>query len=330
MRRIHGKSPRKPRTSHNNFWQPTRWPLSSVGSFRPPSTGSVRMRLDHYDLSESDAGGPSSPPPRPAVHPLGTSGSISRPATPLRASWEEFLWGSGATTNCSFTACQVQGSVKYDPHFTWPERDGLCKVLYTPLPHILQHTGVASCCSLKHPLSSSLLQPLDQGRARHHNGAAGHAFRSLTVHILEIFGDPDITYAEEISPYDEFPGQEFTTRSHDPKMDIVGRRGNVTVALISSRWRFRHDRVDVVEEAMAYVTAARRHNSSCRLYASVGEFAPNRLKKILDNCPPAQPHGPLTAAVHFAPQLITGGLEEDGRMAHLQSLDWLIGESFSW
>ena len=158
----------------------------------------------------------------------------------------------------------------------------------------------------------------------------GHAFRSLTVHILEIFGDPDITYAEEISPYDEFPGQEFTTRSRDPKMDIVGRRGDVTVALISSRWRFRHDRVDVVEEAMAYVTAARRHNSKCRLYASVGEFAPNRLKKILDNCPPDQPHGPLTAAVHFAPQLITGGLEENGRMAHLQSLDWLIGESFSW
>ena len=93
MSRIHGKSPRKPRTSHNNFWQPTRWPWSSVGSFRPPSTGSVRMRLDHYDLSESDAGGPSSPPPRPAVHPLGTSGSISRPATPLRASWEEFFWG---------------------------------------------------------------------------------------------------------------------------------------------------------------------------------------------------------------------------------------------
>ena len=158
----------------------------------------------------------------------------------------------------------------------------------------------------------------------------GHAFRSLTVHILQIFGDPDITYAEEISPHEEFPGQEFTTRSRDPKIDIVGRRGNVTVALISSRWRFRHDRVDVVEEAMAYVTAARRHNSNCRLYASVGEFAPNRLEKILDNCPPAQPHGSLTAAVHFAPQLITGGLEENGRMAYLQSLDWLIEESFSW
>jgi len=100
--------------------------------------------------------------------------------------------------------------------------------------------------------------------------------------------------------------------------------------LISSRWRFRHDRVDVVEEAMAYAPAARRHNPNCRLYASVGEFAPNRLDKILTNCPPLQPHGALAAGVHFAPQLITRGLGENGRMMHLKSLEWLIGESFTW
>ena len=159
---------------------------------------------------------------------------------------------------------------------------------------------------------------------------AGHAFRSLTVHILETFGDKGITYAEEVNPYDEFPGQQFTTRSRNPKIDIVARRGDVTVALISSRWRYRHDRVDVVEEAMASAPAARRHNPGCRLYASVGEFAPNRLEKVLSNCPPAQPRGALTAAVHFAPQLITAGLGENGRLAHLHSLEWLIGETWSW
>ena len=162
------------------------------------------------------------------------------------------------------------------------------------------------------------------------NNLAGHAFRSLTVHILKTYGDPDVTYYEEVSPYDEFPGQQFITRSRDPKIDIVARRGDVSVALISSRWRFRHDRVEVVEEAMAYAPAARRHNAECRFYASVGEFAPNRLDKILSNCPPAQPHGALTAAVHFAPHLITVGLGENGRLAHLQSLEWLIGETFSW
>ena len=159
---------------------------------------------------------------------------------------------------------------------------------------------------------------------------AGHAFRSLTVHVLETFGDQGITYAEEVSPYEEFPGQQFTTRSRDAKIDIVARRGQVTVALISSRWRYRHDRVDVVEEAMAYAPAAHRHNPSCRLYASVGEFSPNRLDKVLINCPPAQPRGPLNAAVHFAPRLITEGLKENGRMAHLESLEWLIGETAYW
>ena len=158
----------------------------------------------------------------------------------------------------------------------------------------------------------------------------GHAFRSLTVHILETFGNGDITYSEEVNPYDEFPGFPFNTRSENPRIDIVARRDGITVALISSRWRFRHDRVDVVEEAMAYAPAARRHNPACRLYASVGEFAPNRLEKILTNCPPAQPHAALNATVHFAPQLITGGLEENGRVEHLKSLQWLIEETNNW
>jgi hypothetical protein len=38
----------------------------------------------------------------------------------------------------------------------------------------------------------------------------------------------------------------------------------------------------------------------------------------------------LNATVHFAPQLITAGLQENGRMTHLRSLEWLIGETFSW
>lgn len=158
----------------------------------------------------------------------------------------------------------------------------------------------------------------------------GHAFRSLTVCILELFGDPAITYAEEVSPFHEFPGHEFPTRSPAAMIDIVARRANVTVALISSRWRFRHDRVDVVEEAMAYAPAALRQNPSCRLYASIGEFAPDRLEKILSNCPPASPHGALSAAVHFAPHLITGGLRQNGRMTHLKSLEWLIAQTHSW
>lgn len=158
----------------------------------------------------------------------------------------------------------------------------------------------------------------------------GHAYRSLVVNVLSTFGDNGVAYEEEVDPYREFPGYTFTTRSGKPKFDIVGRRGTQIVALLSSRWRFRHDRVDVVEEAMSYAPAARRHNPNCRFYAVVGEFAPNRLEKILSNCPPAIPHAALSATVHFAPNLITEGLAENGRMAHLKGLDWLAAETFRW
>jgi len=158
----------------------------------------------------------------------------------------------------------------------------------------------------------------------------GHAFRSIVVRALETFGNRDITYAEEVDPHIEFPGHSFVTRSKKPKIDIVARKGPKTVALMSLRWRFRHDRVDVVEEALAYAGPARRQNASCCLFAVIGEFAPNRLEKILSNCPPAHANPPLNAAIHFAPQLITEGLGQNGSMKHLKGLDWLISETFTW
>jgi hypothetical protein len=158
----------------------------------------------------------------------------------------------------------------------------------------------------------------------------GHAFKSLIVNVLQKFGNPSIAYEEEVSPHEEFPGFQFMTRSKKPKIDIVARKGKLTVALISSRWRFRHDRVDVVEEALAYAPAARRLNPKCDLLAVVGEFAPNRLDKILSACPPVNPNPPLAATVHFAPKLITEGLHENGRLIHLKGLDWLIKRTYDW
>ena len=156
----------------------------------------------------------------------------------------------------------------------------------------------------------------------------GHAFRSLCLTILEKFGDPDISYDEEVDPSTEFPGHHFSTRSDDAKIDIIAR-AEETVALISVRWRYRHDRVDVVEEALAYGTAARRANRNCALDALVGEFAPNRLEKILSNCPPRK-NPPLDACIHSAPELLSHGLGENGRLAELKSLAWLADESFKW
>lgn len=162
------------------------------------------------------------------------------------------------------------------------------------------------------------------------NNPVGHAFRSMLVEALQIFGDPDIQYQEEADPRTELPGQPFATRSPKARIDIAARRGSTTVALISSRWRFRHDRVDVVEEAMAYMTAAIRANPNCKQYAWVGEFSPARLEKILSHTAPSHPSPPLAGCVHFEPRLITEGLHERGVQGQLHSLAWLIAETHRW
>jgi hypothetical protein len=162
------------------------------------------------------------------------------------------------------------------------------------------------------------------------NNLLGNAFRSLIVEILRDYGSPNISYNEEVDPLLEFPGHTFTTRSKNPRIDIVARKGNETVALLSTRWRYRHDRVDLVDEAFAYVTPAKRTFPSCRLFAVVGEFNPARLLKVLDHSVIATGRGPIDATVHFNPLLISAGLGGNGRLAALQSLAWLIGQTFTW
>lgn len=157
----------------------------------------------------------------------------------------------------------------------------------------------------------------------------GHAFRSLVSHVLQSYGTTGITYSEEVDPHEEFPGLQFSTRSKNPRIDIVARKGNRTVALISARWRFRHDRVDLVDEALAYAPARRQH-ADLKFYAVVGEFSASRNEKVLKHCPPASTNPAIAALVHFCPDLLSGGLGENGRMAALKSLEWLIAETGNW
>jgi hypothetical protein len=162
------------------------------------------------------------------------------------------------------------------------------------------------------------------------NNLLGNAFRSLVAEILRDYGNPKISYKQEVDPLLEFPGHSFTTRSKKPRLDIVARKGNETVALLSTRWRYRHDRVDLVDEAFAYITPAKRTFPSCRLFAVVGEFSPPRLLKVLDHSVIPTGKGPIDATVHFNPLLISAGLGANGRLAALQSLVWLIDQTFSW
>lgn len=192
----------------------------------------------------------------------------------------------------------------------------LASELNVPRPQLCKTIGAY----WRHPLIAKF-QP--------HN-LLGNAFRSSLRHILEQFGDPALQFEEEVSPRSEFPGFPFSSRSKDPRIDILARRKNLPVALISVRWRFRHDRVDVIDEAVSYAPAARKMNPNAKFYAFVGEFSPPRLEKILSNCPPLMARGAIDACVHFAPELLWKGLEENGRTLHLKTLQWLINDTYLW
>lgn len=157
----------------------------------------------------------------------------------------------------------------------------------------------------------------------------GNAFRSIVTEILAHFGAPEITYREEMHATELLTGFSMPSRSKQPKIDIVAFKGPRPVAMISTRWRFRHDRVDFIDEAHAYTAAAARLYGPVPYFAVLGEFNPARIGKVLDNAPPKST-GPIAAGVHFCPDLITSGLGENGRMANLRSLEWLASQTASW
>lgn len=168
-----------------------------------------------------------------------------------------------------------------------------------------------------------------QVRDFQYNNLIGHAFRSLVAESLRIWGNPAITFTEEVDPKDMFPGAQFDTRSKKPKVDIVATKGAEVAALITCRWRYRHDRVDMPDEAMAYMPHARRVNRSTRFYCAVGEFRASRLEKVLKFAPPND-NPAMNAIVHFCPDLLRKGIGHNGRIAELKSLEWLINQTKSW
>jgi hypothetical protein len=161
----------------------------------------------------------------------------------------------------------------------------------------------------------------------------GHAFRSIVLEILKLHGNKAVRYEEEVNPKLLFPGVPLHLRSKKPAIDIVAFKGHQPVAMISSRWRFRHDRVDVDAESIAYKSAARSAGlGDCKFYAMLGEFSPARLEKVLKNTVGVSTNPSIDGTVHFNPDLITNSnsLGENGRTLALKPLDWLIEETHKW
>jgi len=165
------------------------------------------------------------------------------------------------------------------------------------------------------------------------NNLVGHAFRSIVLEILLLHGSKTLSYQEEVNPKNLFPGVPLHLRSKNPAIDIVAFKDNRPVALISSRWRFRHDRVDVDSESIAYKSAAMSAgHGKCKFYAILGEFNPARLYKVLKHAVGVSDNPSIDGTIHFQPDLITNpnALGENSRTAALKPLHWLIEQTHKW
>ena len=162
------------------------------------------------------------------------------------------------------------------------------------------------------------------------NNPRGHAFRSLVAETLARFGDPALEAGEEVSPHDLFPGYDFGNRSQDARIDIVVKRGPRPVALITTRWTYRHDRVDIIDEARAYMPAARNLNRNCRFFAVTAEFGAARLKKVIGQTSPAIRNSAIDRLVHLNPELPGELIGKNGDLGKMWSLEQMVQDSHSW
>ena len=185
------------------------------------------------------------------------------------------------------------------------EPDGLC----SQMGQFFRHQKIAS------------LQP---------NNPRGHAFRSLVAETLARFGDPALNVSEEVSPHELFPGFDFGNRSKAARIDIVVRRGARPVALITTRWTYRHDRVDIIDEARAYMPAASNLNVDCRFFGVTAEFGSARLKKVIAQTSPMTRNSAIDRLVHLNSDLPGDLLGKNGDLGQMWSLEQMVRDSVNW
>ena len=162
------------------------------------------------------------------------------------------------------------------------------------------------------------------------NNPRGHAFRSLVAETLSRFGDQGLNISEEVSPHDLFPGFDFGNRSSEARIDIVVKRGPLPVALITTRWTYRHDRVDIIDEARAYMPAARNLNASCRFFAVTAEFGRARLAKVIAQTAPVLRNSAIDRLVHLNPELASSLVGKNGDLGKMWSVEQMVQDSYSW
>jgi hypothetical protein len=162
------------------------------------------------------------------------------------------------------------------------------------------------------------------------NNPRAHAFRSLVAEILSTYGDIGLTVREEVEAHTLYPGITFALRSANPRINIVVLRHDRCVALCSTCWSYRHDRVEMLKEAPAYMAAARRANPECKFFGITAELNPARLKKVVKQTSSLQRNAAMERLVHLHKPLATTVIGHNGELDHLMDLvDW-ARDSANW
>jgi hypothetical protein len=169
-----------------------------------------------------------------------------------------------------------------------------------------------------------------EGQERQRHNTLGIAFAALIVLALRRYGNsnPALTYELEVHGANAFPGVQIPTRSEEPKIDVLARKAGQNIGIISTKWSYRHDRVDdLTTECRAYKAAASytQATRAARLfyYIATNEFDPARTQKLIgDPC--------IDHVIHVHKHLVTTVAGLNGRLANLWDLADLIADSNSW
>ena len=188
--------------------------------------------------------------------------------------------------------------------------------------HFAQHLGVLPS-QVEQIVDQLMKLPAYAGMQR--QNSLGIAFSGVVRFVLEKFGNPAITYDLEVDATTIFPGLTMPGRSTKPMIDILAKKGGQIVAIISTKWSLRHDRInDITNECPIYKNVAFQQARTRLNYCVVtNEFDPARLSKVLgDVC--------VNAVVHVHKDAVTTACQLDGRLATMLDLADLVSLSGTW
>ena len=169
-----------------------------------------------------------------------------------------------------------------------------------------------------------LLMCSPEYKGRQRQNPLGIGFSELICHILRKFGSENIEYKTEYPARQLFPGVQLQSRSKNPSIDVLALKNGVPVAIITTKWSIRHDRLtDVIDESISYRSAAMRCGLKVPVFFVTNEFDPARLDKVISN-------EYVEAVVHVCPKLLLDVCGLNGRLTQLKDLPHLVNLTSKW